>query len=282
MEKTLIYGIIALIIIAASGFFIYNFAKEAYSGFNVWDDLTESEKSEVVDTFNALTDKMEKCRIIDDNNCICKEVIPSFPYIFRKETSVKFTEERNAKLKTELLFNEKNVGIEKEIDNMIISSTGDEQTNVHTLSSDSYLTGKKKFKVLYPHILKKESKSVLYFITSTIPRGDNILEGYPICMSDRAEAISKFELFLSKLSTEANMTIDLPSDYKIYYERRVIKLMYNNEAVRNIVDEKLELVGKIDYTDNIKCDNPITPDYLASGDNINIEKTASGFCIVKI
>lgn len=298
MEKNLIYGIIALVIIAASGFFIYNFAKEAYSGFKVWDDLSESEKSEVTDTFYVFIDNMEKCRSIDDNNCICKDVFPSFPYMFRKEVSIKFTEEKGAKLNAELLFNKKNISIEKQMNNMIISSTKEnpeEKADSYLLrqgSKNPILEGKKTYGIVLPkdytydvlaqHIQKRESKAMLYFITSSISKSVNVLDEYPVCMPDRAEAISKFDSFLSKLSTETNMTIDLPSDYKIYYERRVIKLMYNNEAVRRLVNDKLELVGKIDYADNIKCDNPTTPNYLVSGDKINIEKTSSGFCLKKI
>lgn len=295
MEKReLILAIIAVVVIAASAYFIYGFAKQAYPVFKTWSDLTESDKTDIVDVFNKIADNLKECRETQDNLCLCKDSLISMNP-FTKEVSIEFFEDKS-QLKMNLMYNNAKIsGYEKITESTQIASTAEksgEKSDKYALTfgkkmmleSESIvglIPHKNKDEVLSPHILRKESKGVLYFITSLIGASADPFNEYPKCMLNRQEAIDKFYSFDVKLETENEITVDLPLGYEIFYGGKVAKLVYNKEDVKRIIDNKAE-VAMTQFENNIKCSEFATPVYVSSGNKVKITRTGENFCLDKI
>jgi len=300
MENT-IKPIIVLAVLAIMFIFLFPQFSKIYASFRGYDNLEESQKQLILNNFDKFVETAQNCRKISDKQCLCKDALLSFPDTFSKEITIEIIDQgintslvpkydknpipgKNATIEMmgfsyvfKLLSSI--VGIDRlKINNIVIGFKDKPSLNAKgatTLPNIYIISG---------DLYKDEFPSTLYFITfggsETEMKQKEFFSKFPQCMSNRKEAIQKFDAFVANLETKTQTTVELPDDYSIFYGGGVIKLKYKNEDVERYDEkEKTSSIVRVLKTFDVKCKEPSKSELLLNGDVVNISKTAQGFCI---
>ncbi len=293
MSDRVIYTIIAVLVLVVT---IYGISKSyslIYSGFKEWNSLAENEQKNIQDNFDNFVLKISECENIKDSFCRCEDIFKNFPNSFRKEVSLDVLQE-SVNFYLTLKYNKNNISGKRDMGRGKLFFVKEYKGKVQEIrEGDSKLEitfdkeypevkGLKKYKILSGDIFRRDFKNVLYFIIDD----KEFFDEHPKCVHMREEAIDLFDSFINKLKKEKEITLNLPESYRIFYGEKVIKLKHEEEDVERIYDKnknKLEKREKIIELFNfeIKCIDPVKPDYLLPGDKIKINHKEGAYCIEK-
>jgi len=312
MENT-IKPIIVLAVLALMFLFLFPQVSKIYASFKGYDDLKESQKQLILNNFDKFVETAQNCRKINDKQCLCKNAFLNFPDTFSKEITIDISQGstnvslvpkydknpipgKNATLEMtgfsfvrhiiDILHPNENPAREENragINYMIMNF----KYNPRLLKGAKESSSSPYISIISGDLYKGEFPSTLDFIVSggstPMPEQVEFFSKFPQCMSNREEAIQKFDAFVANLETKTQLTVELPDDYSIFYGAGVIKLKYKNEDVERYDEkEKTSSIVRILKTFDIKCKEPAKSELLLNGDIVNISKTAQGFCINKV
>ncbi len=293
MSDTMIYIIIAVLVLAVS---IYGISKSyslIYSGFKEWNSLAEDEQKNIHDNFDNFVLRINECENVKDSFCRCEDVFKNFPNSFREEVSLEVLQESVNSYLT-FKYNKNDIGGKRDMGRgklFFVKEYGGKVQEIREGDSKLEITfdkeypevkGLKKYKISSGDIFRRDFKNVLYFIIDD----KEFFDEHPKCIPMRKDAVDMFDSLINQLKKEKEITVNLPENYRIFYGEKVIKLKYEEEDVERIYDKnknKLEKREKvIELSDfEIKCIEPIKPDYILPGDKIKINHKEGTYCIEK-
>ena len=222
-------------------------------------------------SFNLLTNNIQACNAVDDENCICKGW-PNFPGIFHPDTTLTInnpSKKISLSVSTrdvwdtnfENVFEYFSLGLVKKDQTVYVYSLGSNQnyqtnsfntinmtfTKVPEIEAKDGATGKYgvvSSEYFFKKNLKQNGASILEMITRAGKEDLTVLNseisGLPACSDKRTSAIASFRKITKAISSASSgqeyAINDLPNGYSILLRKtdNSIMLIYNDQVVREV------------------------------------------------